>query len=253
MNTEFETYFSVVNGIFSRIKQQEETFGKAARLAAAAIAGDELLHIIGSGGHSSMAAEEIFWRSGGLAPVNALLDPGIALVHGARRTNIIERTTGYAQRVLDSYGLGQKPGEVLIIANAYGINAMSIDCAVEARARGMVTIGITSTEFATRLPKDHPSRHPSGKNLYEEVDVFLDCCLPFGDAAIKLAGCAQSVGPTSTLCNVFTLNLLIIETVKQLVAMGIEPPLWTSANMPGGDEANRKHFQKYIPRIKHLA
>jgi uncharacterized phosphosugar-binding protein len=51
---------------------------------------------------------------------------------------------------------------------------------------------------------------------------------------------------------VFVINLLIIETVKRLMEMGVQPPLWMSANLPGGDAANRSLEEKYIPRIKHL-
>ena len=167
---------------------------------ARSIARDGIIHVIGPGGHSNMAAEEVLWRAGGLT----------------------------------------------------SINAMCIDTALEARKRKMVTIGITSREFADNLPRNHPSRHPSGKNLYQEVDYFINCHLPYGDAAIEIEGCRQKTGPTATMGNVFAINLLVIETVKQLVTLGVEPPRWMSANMPGGDEANRANEEKYIPRIKHL-
>jgi uncharacterized phosphosugar-binding protein len=155
-------------------------------------------------------------------------------------------------KVLDAYRVGRKPGEVIVIANAYGVNAMCIDTVLEAKKRKMVTIGITSRSFADVLSKDHPSRHPSGKNLYQEVDYFLNCHLPYGDAVVEIKGCLQKTGPTSTFCNAFTINVLMVETVKRLVEMGVQPPLWMSANLPGGDEANRSLEDKYIPRIKHL-
>jgi uncharacterized phosphosugar-binding protein len=199
-----------------------------------------------------MGAEEVFWRAGGLAPINAILDAGFNLIHGAKRSNYIERTPGYAVRVLDAYRLGRKPGEVIIIVNAYGINAMCIDTVLEAQKRQMVTIGITSRSFADAVPPDHPSRHASGKNLYQEVDYFLNCHMPYGDAIVEIEGCPQKTGPTSTFCNTFTINVLMIEAVKALVTMGVDPPLWMSANLPGGDEANRKLEEQYIPRIKHL-
>jgi uncharacterized phosphosugar-binding protein len=44
----------------------------------------------------------------------------------------------------------------------------------------------------------------------------------------------------------------MIESVKALKAMGVEPPIWTSANLPGGDQKNRKFEEEYIPRVKHL-
>jgi uncharacterized phosphosugar-binding protein len=252
MNAEAIFYRDTIAGIMDKILGEMETIQKASYPVAESIAREVPVHVIGPGGHSNMAAEEVLWRAGGLAPINAILDPGTNLIHGAKRSNFIERTPGYALKVLDAYRVGRKPGEVIIIANAYGVNAMCIDTVLEAKKRGMITIGITSRSFADVLPQDHPSRHPSGKNLYQEVDYFLNCHLPYGDAVVEIKGCVQKTGPTSTFCNVFTINLLVIETVKRLMEMGVKPPLWMSANLPGGDEANRSLEEKYIPRIKHL-
>jgi uncharacterized phosphosugar-binding protein len=252
MTSEATFYRNVLVEIMDNILGEGKTIEKASRAVAESIAREEPVHVIGPGGHSNMAAEEVLWRAGGLAPINAILDPGTNLIHGAKRSNIIERTPGYALRVLDAYRVGRKPGEVIIIVNAYGVNAMCIDTVLEAKRRKMITIGITSRSFADALSKDHPSRHPSGKNLYQEVDHFLNCHLPYGDAVVELKGCLQKTGSTSTFCNVFTINMLVIETVKRLVEMGVQPPLWMSANLPGGDEANRSLEEKYIPRIKHL-
>lgn len=245
-------YKNTIIDIMNKISGETEMIQKAAKVVAESIAREEPVHVIGPGGHSNMAAEEVLWRAGGLAPMNAILDAGTNLIHGAKRSNIIERTPGYAIKVLDAYRIGKKPGEVIIIVNAYGINSMCIDTVLEAKRRKMSTIGITSKSFADLVPKDHPSRHPTGKNLYQEVDYFLNCHLPYGDAVIEIEGCPQKVGPTSTFCNAFTINLLMAETVKELVAMGIEPPVWMSANLPGGDEKNLKLEEKYIPLIKHL-
>jgi len=252
MNNEAIFYRNTITEIMDKILGEIETIQKASRVVAESIAQEEPIHVIGPGGHSNMAVEEVLWRAGGLAPINAILDPGTNLIHGAKRSNFIERTPGYALKVLDAYRVGRKPGEVIIVVNAYGINSMSIDTVLEAKKRKMITIGITSRSFADVLPKDHPSRHLSGKNLYQEVDYFLNCHLPYGDAVVEIKGCIQKTGPTSTFCNVFTINLLMIETVKRLLEMGVQPPLWMSANLPGGDEANRSLEEKYIPRIKHL-
>ncbi len=252
MNNEAIFYRNTITEIMDKILGEIEPIQKASRVVAESIAKEEPIHVIGPGGHSNMAVEEVLWRAGGLAPINAILDPGTNLIHGAKRSNFIERTPGYALKVLDAYRVGRKPGEVIIVVNAYGINSMSIDTVLEAKKRKMITIGITSRSFADVLSKDHPSRHPSGKNLYQEVDYFLNCHLPYGDAVVEIKGCIQKTGPTSTFCNVFTINLLMIETVKRLMEMGVQPPLWMSANLPGGDEANRSLEEKYIPRIKHL-
>ena len=251
MSKETEYYFDTIVQIFSNIKSQsEQSIDQAAELMTETILQDKIIHIIGPGGHSNMAAMELLWRAGGLTPINAILDPGIALVHGAKHSNIIERTPGYAKSVLNSYDIHS--GEVLIIANAYGINSMTIDSALEAKERGLKTIGITSTSFANNVPKDHPARHPNGKNLYEIVDIFINNYLPLGDAIVRFDNFDQKIAPTSTLCNSFTLNLVVIKTVEKILAKGEVPPVWMSANMLGGDEANKKWEEKYAGRIKHL-
>ncbi len=245
-------YRSALEAAFDGIEAQSAEIRAAAEVLADAVARGQLIHVIGPGGHSNMAAEEVLWRAGGLVPINAILDAGTNLIHGAKRSNFVERTPGYAKQVLDAYRVGRTPGEVIVIVNAYGINAMTIDTAMEARRRGMTSVAITSRGFADRLAADHPSRHPSGKNLYQEVDHFLDCCVPYGDAAVDIEGAAQRTGPTATFCNLYMLNLLMVETVARLVAIGVDPPLWMSANLPGGDAANRANEEAYIPRVKHL-
>ena len=252
MNSELKAYSQAISRIVEGVMGEEEVIKRAARAAAESIVAGNLLHVIGPGGHSNMAAEEVLWRSGGLALVNSILDPGTNLIHGAKRSNYIERLPGYAQKVFDAYRLGNKPGEVIIIANAYGINSMCIDSALEAKKRNMISIGITSRSFADKLALDHPSRHPSGKNLYQEVDFFIDNHIPYGDAVVEIEGIAQKVGPTATICNVVAINCLMIEITKALKSLGFEPPIWVSANLPGGDQQNKAYEDKYIPLIKHL-
>jgi uncharacterized phosphosugar-binding protein len=251
-NRELESYRDTIFGIIDAISKDIDAIARAAEPVADAIAGDGLVHVIGPGGHSNMAVEEVFWRAGGFAAVNGILDPGTNLIHGGARSMAIERTPGYAISVLDAYRVGLKPGELLVIANAYGVNAMCIDLALEARRRRMTTIAITSRSFADSLPSNHPARHPSGRNLYQEVDHFLDNHLPYGDAVIEIEGTGRKMGPTSTFCNVFTINLLMIEAAKALAARGVEPPVLMSGNLPGGDAANRLLLDRYGPRVKHL-
>jgi len=175
-----------------------------------------------------------------LAPINTWV----------RRSNIMERALGYAKFVLDIYDI--KKGDGIIIKNVYGINSMIIDIPLEAKARGLKTIGVTSTSFADYIPKDHPARHPNGKNLYEIVDVFVDNYFPLGDAIVKFDNFDQKVAPTSTLCNSFTLNLMVIKTVEKILKKGGIPPVWVSANIPGGDKANKQLEEKYYSRVKYL-
>jgi len=245
-----EEYFRQISAMFATtVSESSEAIERAAALMGEAIMQDKLIHVIGTGGHSNLGAEEMFWRAGGLVPINAILDPGTLISNGAIRSNHVERSRGYAKTVLDAYRVHDG---VLIIVNAYGINTMTIETALEAKQRGLSTIGVTSRSFGEKVPKDHPARHPSGKNLFEIVDVFVNSWMPYGDAIVAFEGMEQKVAPSSTLANCFTVNLLVIETVRYLREHGFAPPLWQSANTPGGDEANAAFQNRYIGRIKHL-
>lgn len=251
MSKASRTYRDTVVSLLNVIEEKEEgQIDKAAAILAKAVADDRLINVIGPGGHSNMAVEETFCRAGGLAAVNGILDAGTNLIHGAKRSMAVERTPGYAKTILDTYGVSA--GDVLVIVNAYGINSMTIDCAMECKKRGATSIGITSKSFADFVPAGSPMRHPSAGKLYELVDVFIDNHLPLGDAVIELEGIPQKMGPTSTFVNCFTVDLLMMRTAEKLREMGIEPPIWTSGNMPNGDQLNKKLEDKYLLRVKHL-
>ena len=134
------------------------------------------MHVFGPGAHSYMGAEEMFYRAGGLACINAILDPGVSMEHGALRTTRIERTPGYAAAVLKGYDL--RPGDPMIITSSYGINAVSVEAAEYAREKGLWVIAITSADFGKHLPADHPARHPSGKTLPELAHITIDNRVP---------------------------------------------------------------------------
>jgi len=251
MNNNFYQLYEVLDGAFKKIlKNEEVSIDRATDLIVQSIKKDQLIHIFGTGGHSTMGATEMFWRAGCLAVVNPLLDPCLLPGMGAKHSNWMERTEGLAPTILSAYEV--KKGETIIIVNAYGINPMTIDAALESKKRGLNTIGITSTSFAKSVPKGVASRHSSGKNLHEIVDVFVNCYMPLGDASVEIEGCKQKVAPVSTFLNSFCLHLLVIGSVEKLVKEGIEPPLWMSANLPEGDKKNQKWHEKYNSRVKHL-
>ena len=252
MDKYIEAYRDGVCGLIRKIAEEHRTIERAAAVMADAVAADSMIHVIGPGGHSNIAVEEVLWRAGGLAHINPILDAGTNLIHGAKRSNVVERTPGYARSVLDSYRVGRGENEVMIIVNAYGINSMTIDTALECKNRGVFTIGVTSKSFCDLVPPGAPARHPSGKNLYQEVDIFIDNHLPVGDSIITIDGFPQTTGSTSTFCNCFVMNCLIIETVKILVNRGLTPPVYMSANMPEGDRHNKALEDKYYGVIRHL-
>lgn len=239
--------------LLRRIEQtQAEAICRAADLLCEAIRQDRRIHVLGTGAHAQLAAEEVLWRAGCLAAWNPILDPGTSLLHGARRSVCFERMPGYGIRVLDAEHVGQTPGEILILIDAYGIGTMSLDVALECRRRGVYTIGVTSPAYGRAIPADSPLRHPGGRDLYREVDLLIDSQVPLGDAVVEVAGFAQPVASVSTICNCFVMNALVAETVRRLVEAGEEPPVFMSANLPEGDACNARWEQKYGPVARYM-
>ncbi len=247
-----DKFYSEISRLLKEFKDKEKNnIKKAAELIAESIKNDELIHIFGTGGHSYMAAEEMFYRAGGLVPINPIFDGGVSVTKGAFRSTNIERTSGYAKAILEPLKL-EEEGKIIIISNVYGINAVTIESALEAKKRGMTIIAVTSVKHSKNLPKDAHSRHSSNKNLFEIADIVLDVPVPIGDAIIDIEGLDVKVAPCSTILVSFCLNALVAETVQILIKMGIDPPVWKSANSPGGDEYIKKYKDKYLKRIKHL-
>lgn len=94
------TYAEQVMGLIGRIETEEaDAVGAAAKLIADHITrhgADRLIYVYGPGGHSNLAAQEVFFRAGGLVNVSAILDEGTLLSGGALRSMAIERTPATA-------------------------------------------------------------------------------------------------------------------------------------------------------------
>ncbi|MHA6688834.1 sugar isomerase domain-containing protein [Devosia sp. A449] len=244
-------YFNDVTALMQRILIEErDPLDRAAARVADQIAADRLVHVYGPGGHSNLASQEIFFRAGGLMHVSAILDEGTLLSGGALRSMAIERTPGYGKVVINDQRLG--PDDLLILVNAYGINAALIDSALEAKRRGVFIIGVNSHNHANQSAKEHPARHPTKQNLQDLVDIAIDCKVPIGDAIVNVPGMREKIGAVSTFANAFALNNLVIRAVAKLVERGIEPPVWRSGNAPGGDEANADFIANFAGRVRKL-
>jgi uncharacterized phosphosugar-binding protein len=245
------TYLRTVTGLLERIHAEEhDSIGRAARAVAAQVRQDRLVHIFGPGGHSNLAAQEVFFRAGGLMHVSAILDEGTLLSNGALRSMAIERTPGYGRIVIADAGLG--PGDLLILVNAYGINAALIDAALEARERGATVIGFSSRQHAEQTAPGHPARHPTRANLHDLVDIAVDTKVPVGDAVTRIDGVSEPVGAVSTFTNAYALNAMVLRAVELLADSGTEPPVWRSGNAPGGDEANARFLARFRDRVRKL-
>lgn len=253
MSKILEQYCQTICALLQQIAEtQAGAIDKAAGVLCEAIRQDRRIHVLGTGAHSQLAVEEVLWRAGCLAAWNPILDPGTSLLHGAKRSVSFERLPGYGVGLLNANNVGKTDGEVLILVNAYGIDPMSLDVALECRRRGVYTIGVTSPAYGLATPADSPLRHPCGSDLYREVDLLINSQVPLGDAVIPLPGTPQPVGAASTFCSCFVMNALAVETARRLVESGCEPPVFMSANLPGGDACNARWEEKYGSIARYL-
>jgi len=242
-----KTYIDIVTECIRRAyNTQTETIMQAARLIADTIETKKNVFVFGCS-HAGILAEEVFYRTGGLAVINPIFFPSLMLnTRPITMTSALERDQELGKIILNQNHVGE--GDVLILHSVSGRNHVSVEMAIEAKKADIHTICITSLDYSANVT----SRHPSGKRLFEVCDLVIDNCGEKGDAAISLKGLPEKIGPTSTAVGTALLNALVIEVVELMIADGIVPPVFMSANIDGGDEHNAKIFEEYKNNIFYM-
>jgi uncharacterized phosphosugar-binding protein len=242
----YREYFKKIREILDRVEEtQENNIREAAKIIAESIEKGGVLHVFGCG-HSQMYAMEVFYRAGGLVPVNAILTPALSLEPKAPLSTHGERQEGLAKAILDNEVVGEH--DVMFIASTSARNAVPVEMAMEAKNRGMKVITLISYHFA----KNVTSRHKSGKKAYEFADVVLDNCGVVGDAIMEIEGLDAKFGPTSSVIGFTILQSIIVQAIENLVKAGVKPPVWVSANLDKGDSINKQYIEEYRNRISCL-
>lgn len=234
-----EEYFTVVKEQLERqFLEEKEHIEEAATYCANAVKKDRVIHVFGCG-HSQMFAMEVFYRAGGLVPVNALLIPHLALFPKAKLSTLQERVEGFSNEYLKLEDVASD--DAMIIVSVSGRNAGVIDMALEAKAIGMKVIALTSLDFANAVS----SRHSSGKSLKDVVDVVIDLKCVEGDACLSMKGVEPRFCGTSTVLGMSVMESMIARTIEKCVEEGTIPPIYVSSNLDRGDAINAKHIAKY--------
>ena len=230
-------YLDRIVGILTRIETEEaNALAAGSDAVAEVIAGDGLVHVFGCG-HSHLASLDTFYRAGGLACVSPVLDEDLMLHDGAAKSSRMEKMPGIAKEIYRRHDV--KPGDLFVVISASGKNAAPVEMLSEAKAAGVKTLAISSSEYRSH-----------GAVLLDEADIAIDCKVPHGDAVIAVG--AAKMGGLSTAASCFILNTILIDGAKKALARGVTPPIYTSGNVEGGTARNVALEQRYFGRVKRL-
>jgi len=207
---------------------------------------DRRIFVFGAG-HASIAASDLFYRAGGLPHINPVFVPGLTLdtrpIDAGTR---MERLEGHAPIWLEA----QRPrsGEMIIVVSVSGRNAAGVEMAEAAGDAGLRVVGVTSLPYS----KSVTSRHRSGRRLFEVCDLVIDLEVPAGDALVPVSDGGHRAGPASTVVATALLNAVVCEVAVRLGEKEGDPPLFASANLPGGDAHNRRLLEQYRDLFTYL-
>ena len=231
-------YLDKIAELLARIEREEA--GMLARVSDAVadvICRDGLVHVFGCG-HSHLPALDAFYRAGGLACVSPLLDEDLMLHDGAAKSSRMEKMPGIAAEAFRRAGVDPAK-DVLVVISASGKNAAPVEMLRAAKAAGVKTLAISSSEYRAH-----------GGVLLDEADVAIDCKVPYGDAVIDVGD--MKMGGLSTYASLFILNGVLIEGAKKALERGTVPPIYTSGNVEGGTVRNVALEERYFGRVKRL-
>ena len=186
----------------------------------------------------------MFYRSGGLVNVDPVLVPALMQHEGAIRSTKLERLSGLAKVIFDA--VDKKDGEPFIIVSNSGINSVPVEMAQQAKENNHPVIVVTSLEASSKSK----TRTVDGKKLYQCADVVIDNHVPIGDGVLEIDN--NLTGAVSSIIGSYIAQSIVLEVINLYKEHHQEPPIYKSANTPGGDEHNKKLYEHYKSRIKSL-
>jgi uncharacterized phosphosugar-binding protein len=243
-------YLDALAPIMARVSRQADgPVQQAAELVVASLRAGGVVQAFGTG-HSEALAMEFAGRAGGLVPTNRISLRDVVIFGGESPEvlgdGLLERDPSIAHRLYDLAAVAA--ADVFVIGSNSGVNGAIVEFARLVKERGHRLIAITS--FTQTAEVD--SRHPSGAKLIDHADVALDNGAPYGDAVLPLPGGGTACA-VSSITAALLAQLVVAEVVRRLLQAGEAPPVYVSANVPGGYEHNSTLEARYAGRIRRPA
>jgi uncharacterized phosphosugar-binding protein len=242
-------YYTEVSTRLERLAGPNKQIDDAVAMIADSLERGGVVQAFGTG-HSEAFAMEIAGRAGGLIATNRIAlrtlvlrgDRDVSELGGAE----FERDPNVGENLLALFDV--QPHDVFMIASNSGVNGSILGVALAAKSRGHKVIAVTSLEHTNRVKP----KHPSGKRLSEVADITIDNLAPFGDSTMALED-GTGIGAVSSITAAFIAQRITIGVADEIRRRGKTPPVYISANIPGGDEHNRALEDLYGVRIRREA
>ena len=218
---------------------QMENIQKAATIMADSIEKERWVHTFGCG-HATLPIEEMYPRIGGFVGFHPMIELPLTfftnIVGGmsVQQFVFLERVEGYGKEIMKGWNFDEN--DCMWIFSHTGINAVNIDIALEARAKGMKVIVYGSAAEA----EGKKTRHSSGKTLFELADIVVDTCVPANDASVPLKDHMDKVGPVSTMGFITTVWMTVTTVAEILAERGVKLYIHPSHNIPGDTTAHER-------------
>ncbi|GGP13883.1 SIS domain-containing protein [Nonomuraea glycinis] len=223
------------------LTEERDAIARAGELIFTALRAGGVLQAFGTG-HSRSVALELVGRAGGLVPANQLGIRDLVYYGDATPDEIldpkVERVPGLAGRIWELADI--RPQDVFVVISNSGGNAAVVELARLAVDHGHPLIAITSRAHTSRV---------SGPKLADLAAVVIDNGAPYGDAAVELPD-GTTICPVSNLTGVLIAQLLVADVAGRYLTAGAHPPVFRSANTPGGDAYNATLLDPYGERVR---
>lgn len=185
-------------------------------------------------GHSGLAVQDVYYRAGGLKDARVIFVDELMLDRvPVEDTSRDEKRAGWIEERLLPLEIAER--DALLVVSTSGVNAVPVEVAAHARARGAWVGAITSRAWAAAAAP----RHPSGLRLADHAHLVLDNGVPPGDALVALPA-DRRAGSASTIASALLLQALTVAIAAASDAAGLRLPLWVSGNAVAEGEAGRR-------------
>ncbi|MCX7924405.1 MAG: sugar isomerase domain-containing protein [Fimbriimonadales bacterium] len=242
-----QSYFERIRAQIAELERRSLTaIERAAEVCAECLLQRGVIHIYDTG---HLVSRELINRAGGLAAFSPLhFDLQVTNTNPYREAQGVgANTTPETVRCIVQAALDRSrvaSGDVLIIGSVSGKTPFPVELAIQAKARGIFTIGLTALDYSSKLQ----SEHASGRRLFEVVDLVIDNAAPYGDAMLSLEGVETAFCPASGIGAAVALWAVVAGIVERMAANGNPPTLLASINRPDGMERYKQTIEQYKQR-----